>query len=221
MADWIPKREQDLVDLCLKWAAILGDSAKIAAYGWDPAECARVSGLINGFLTARSGYETDNSTAKRLVKDEAMGEVIDAMRDFANSSIRYNKKMDDAAKLVMGIHPKDTTPTAHGTPASQPDTEVENTRNHYEHRVRAINPERGDHSKPADAYGVRYAWQVGGEKPASGAGIKGSTKFSRKTTHIVQHTEADKGKTAYYSTCYENGKGDAGQWSPVVEAIIG
>jgi hypothetical protein len=172
-------------------------------------------------LTARITYEADNSTAKRVVKDEAKGETIDAMRDFANSSIRFNKKMDDAAKLFMGIHPKDTTPTSHGTPAEQPETEVENTRNHYEHRVRAINTGRGDHSKPADAYGVRYAWQAGGEKPASGEGIKGSTKFSRKTTHIVQYTEADKGKTAYYSTCYENSKGDSGQWSPVVEAIIG
>jgi hypothetical protein len=98
---------------------------------------------------------------------------------------------------------------------------VENTHNHYEHRVRAMNTERGDHSKPADAYGVRYAWQVGGEKPVSGENIKGSTKFSRKTTHIVQYMEADKGKTAYYSTCYENSKGDTGTWSPVEEAVIG
>jgi hypothetical protein len=221
MADWVPTKEQDFVDLCRKWAAILADAAKIAACGWDAAECARVLGLINGFLSARNDYEADNSTAKRLAKDEAKGETIDALRDFANASIRFNKKMDDPAKLVMGIHPKDTTPTAHGTPGSQPGTEVENTRSHYEHRVRAMNTGRGDHSKPADAYGVRYAWQVGGEKPASGGDIKGGTKFSRKTTLIVQHTEADKGKTAYYSTCYENGKGDAGPWSPVEEAVIG
>jgi hypothetical protein len=220
MADWLPTREQDLVDLCQKWAAVLADSAKKTAYGWDGTECAEVLGKITAFLTARSDYEADNSTAKRLVKDEAKGEAVDAMRDFANSSIRFNKKMDDAAKLFMGIHPKDTTQTAHGVPASQPDTEVENTHNHYEHRVRAMNTERGDHSKPADAYRVRYAWQVGGERPASGGDIKGSTKITRKTTYIVRHTEADKGKTAYYSTAYENDNGDTGKWSPVEEAII-
>jgi hypothetical protein len=202
------------------WVAILADTVKIAAYGWDPAECARVLGLINAFLDARSAHETDNSSTKRLIKDEAKGEAIDAIRDFANSSIRYNKKMDDATKLAMGVRLKDDTQTSHGTPSSQPATEVENTRNHYEHRVRAMNTERGDHSKPADAYGVRYAWQVGGERPVSGEAIKGSTKFNRRTTLIVQHSEADKGKTAYYSTCYENGKGDSGKWSPVVEAII-
>jgi hypothetical protein len=64
---------------------------------------------------------------------------------------------------------------------------------------------------------VRYAWQVGGEQPASGADLPKS-KFTRKTTCVVQHTEADKGKTVFYSTYYENGKGDMGPWSPVAKA---
>jgi hypothetical protein len=219
-SDWVPTREQDLVDLVEKWKMGLSDTAKQTAFGWDQTECAEVVGKITAFLTARTAYATDNSTGNRIAKDETKGEMVDAMRDFANSSIRFNKKMRDEDKLVYGIHPADTTPTYHGTPTSQPDTEVENTRNHFEHLVRAINHERGDHSKPVDAYGVRYAWQVGGEKPASGVDLPKS-KFSRKTTHIVQHTEADKSKTAYYSTCYENSRGDTGSWSPVEEAIIG
>ncbi|MDR0707987.1 MAG: hypothetical protein LBF60_08975, partial [Treponema sp.] len=152
-SDWIPTREQDLVDLAEKWKAGLSDAAKIAAFGWDQAECAVVVGKITAFLTARAAYETVNSTGNRIAKDEAKEEMIDAMRDFANSSIRFNKKMNDEDKLVYGIRPADTTPTYHGTPASQPDTAVENTRNHFEHLIRAINPERGDRSKPADAYG--------------------------------------------------------------------
>ncbi|MDR2517538.1 MAG: hypothetical protein LBC88_09205, partial [Spirochaetaceae bacterium] len=108
----------------------------------------------------------------------------------------------------------------HGTPTSQPDTVVENSVNHYEHKIKALNHATGDTSKPADAYGVRYAWQVGGEKPASGADLPKS-KFSRKTTHLVTHTEADKGKPCYYAACYENSRGDTGPWSPVEEAFIG
>jgi hypothetical protein len=199
---------------------ILGDPAKVTAYGWDQTECTEVSGKINGFLTARSAYETDDSSAKRLAKDEAKGETIDTMREFANSSVRYNKKMPDVDKLLMGIRPTDTTPTTHPVPASQPETVVENTINHFEHKIKALNRGRNNSSKPADAYGVRYGWQVGGEKPASGADLP-KTKFSRKTRHIVTHTEADKAKTAYYATCYENGKGDTGPWSPVEEAVIG
>ncbi|MDR2393479.1 MAG: hypothetical protein LBD93_04905 [Treponema sp.] len=171
-------------------------------------------------MTARSAYEADNSTAKRIAKDKAKEDAVDGILDFANSSVRFNKSMDDGAKEQMGIRPADRTPTAHGVPTSQLDTVVENSGNHFEHRVRAVHHGTGSTSKPADEYGVRYAWQVGGEKPASGEDLPKS-KFSRKTTLTVAHTETDKAKTAYYATCYENGKGDMGPWSPVEEAVIG
>jgi hypothetical protein len=218
--DWIPGREQDIVDLCKKWKRTLKDPAKAAAYGWDADDAAAVLAMISAFLTAREAYEADNSTARRLAKDEAKEKAIDAMRDFANTSIRFNKKMDDVAKLDMGIHPQDTTPTHHAPPKSQPDIVVENTSNHFQHRIRALNPETGKASKPADAYGVRYAWQVGGGRPASGEDLPKS-KFNRSATHVVIHTEADKGKTVFYAVCYENGRGDVGPWSPVEEAVIG
>ncbi|MHB9293667.1 hypothetical protein Holit_02794 [Hollandina sp. SP2] len=219
--DWIPGREQDFVDLCQRWKPELEDPSKAAAYGWDQTEVTAVLAPINGFLTARTAYEADNSTAKRIAKDDTKDEAVDGMRDFANTSIRFNKKITDPQKMVFGIHPKDPTQRIHGIPASQPDTVVENTVNHFEHRVRALNHETGGASKPADAYGVRYAWQVGGEKPASGGAIRGQTKFSRKTNLVVTHTEADKAKTCYYSCCYENRRGEQGSWSPVEEGIIG
>jgi hypothetical protein len=155
--DWIPTREQDLVDLCGKWTVILGDPAKITTYDWDQTECTEVLGKTNGFLTARTVYEADDSSAKRLAKDEAKGEAVNAMREFANSSIRYNKKMPDDAKLDMGIRPADALLTTHSVPASQPETVVENTTNHFEQKIRALNRGRNDSSKPVDAYGVRYA----------------------------------------------------------------
>jgi hypothetical protein len=122
-------------------------------------------------------YEASRTPENRLLKDEKKEEAIDAMRDFGNGSIRFNKKMDDANKLYLGIRPMDT---------SQPDTDVLSTTNHFEHRVRALNYATGDTSKPADAYGVRYAWQVGDEKPSSGAGLSRS-QFTRKMTYVVTH----------------------------------
>ncbi|MDR2178114.1 MAG: hypothetical protein LBP20_08775 [Treponema sp.] len=219
-SDWIPTREQDLVDLAGKWKAVLSDPAKQTAYGWDAAECAAVTAKIDTFFTARSAYEANNSTANRIAKDEAKGEMIDAMRDFANTAIRFNKRIPEEVKNGLGIHQADTTPTTHAPPTSQPEAVVENTVNHFEHKIRALNRGRNDSSKPADAYGVRYAWQVGGERPAKGEDLPKS-KFSRKTSHVVTHTEADKAQTAYYAACYENSKGDEGPWSPIVEAVIG
>jgi hypothetical protein len=69
-------------------------------------------------------------------------------------------------------------------------------------------------------HGVRYTWQVGGERPASGEDLPKS-KFTLKPIYTVTHTEADKGKTVYYAVCYENSTGGAGSWPPIEEAIIG
>jgi hypothetical protein len=218
--DWLPKREQDLADLCLKWKAAMADPVKVLKYGWEQKDVAAVLEKIDGFLDARSVYEVDNSSANRLIKDGAKDAVVDAMRDFGRTSVRFNKKVPDSVKLDMGMRPADTTPTHRPAPESQPETVAENTVNHYEHRVRALNRGRNDSAKPEDAYGVRYGWQTGGERPASGENLPKS-RFSRRTSMIISHTEADAGKTAYYATCYENGRGDQGKWSPVVSAIIG
>jgi hypothetical protein len=216
--DWIPAREQDFVDLAGKWTAALADSAKQTAFGWNDEECAAAEGKIAEFLRERDIYEADNSTVNRAGKDEAKGDAVDAMRDFANSAVRFNKRMRDDDKLFLGIRPADT-PTSHGAPTSQPDTDVLNSINHFEHKVRTLNHVTSDTSKPADAYGVRYSWQIGGERPATGAALP-KTKFSRKTTLVIAHTEADKAQTAYYATCYENGKGEQGPWSAIAEAVV-
>jgi hypothetical protein len=220
MADWIPKKEQDFVDFCEKWKNGLCLDANVAKFGWEEPECLEVIRLMDIFLEARTAYQADDSTAKRLAKDEAKEEAVDAIRDFANTSIRFNKKMNDVDKFTYGIHPVDKIMTPHPIPASQPETVVENSTNHFEHKVKALNHESGDATKPEDAYGIRYAWKVGGEKPQTGADLD-KTRFSRKTVITVTHTEAEKGKTIWYATCYENAKGERGSWSPIEEAFIG
>ncbi|MHC6202137.1 hypothetical protein ACYULU_02970 [Breznakiellaceae bacterium SP9] len=217
--DWIPAREQDLVDLAGKWVLTLADPDKQTAYSWDAAECGIAAVKVSAFLNARTEYETDDSSGKRASKNQTKNAMVHVMRDFANTSIRFNKKMDDADKLFLGIRPLDTTNTSHGTPTSQPITEVVNSANHFEHKVRALNTLTGGTSKPDDACGVLFGWQVGGERPAVGSDLL-KTKYSRRTTLTVTHTEADKAKTAYYASCYENDKGDQGTWSPIMEAVI-
>jgi hypothetical protein len=218
-ADWMPHVEAVLVLLMTKWKAWLSDTAKQTAFAWEAAACEAVVSKIDDFLAALEAYQGDDSSVNLLAKNEAKKAAVAVMRDFAKSSVRFNPKMTDADRLVLGIRPADTTPTNHPVPTSQPDTDVLPTTNHYEHKVRALNHALGDTSKPADAYGVRYAWQVGGERPASGEDLP-KTKFTRRTTYVVGHTEADKGKTVWYATCYENGRGDPGRWSPVTDAVI-
>ncbi|MDR3276481.1 MAG: hypothetical protein LBT11_04630 [Treponema sp.] len=115
--DWLPTKEQDLVDLVKQWSVTLADTAKQTAFGWAPEDCTAVLGKITDFTDARAGYQADKTPEKRLDKDEAVEAVKEAMRGFANSSIRFNKKMSDAEKLALGIHPKDSTHSPKPKPA--------------------------------------------------------------------------------------------------------
>ncbi|MDR1399267.1 MAG: hypothetical protein LBJ41_05030 [Treponema sp.] len=218
--DWIPSRELDVIELCLKWKAVLEDPVKVAAYGWDPTALAVVLAMIGGFLAAYESYRMDDSSVNRIAKNKAKEKCIDEMRDFANSSVRFNKKMEEVDKVQLGISSRKTTITHHPTPTARPDIVVENTRSHFEHRILALNPNNRKTSKPDDVYGVRYGWQVGGDKPTSGDYLP-KAKFNRRTSLILAYTEADKGKTVYYAICYENGRGDQGPWSSIEEALIG
>ena len=218
--DWVPSRELQVLALCMTWKAVLEDPVKVAAYGWDPTMLAVVLAMIDGFLAAYEAYRTDDSSMNRLTKNETKAQCIHEMRDFANSSIRFNKKMDKAAKAQLGIFSRDSTVTHHPVPTTRPDIVVENTRSHFEHKIRALNPANGKAVKPDGVHGVRYGWQIGGERPASGEHLP-KVKFNRRTALVITHTEEEKGKTAYYAVCYENSVGEQGSWSPIEEAMIG
>ncbi|MDR0683919.1 MAG: hypothetical protein LBF83_02175, partial [Spirochaetaceae bacterium] len=69
-SDWVPTREQDLVDLAQKWAVVLADSVKITAFGWDSAECTALSPAGPAPTTSKSTvrmisvYQTGRSCKK-------------------------------------------------------------------------------------------------------------------------------------------------------------
>jgi hypothetical protein len=106
---------------------------------------------------------------------------------FSQFSCPFQQKNVRCGQTPYGhISPKDTTPTNHGAPKEQLKTVVENMVSHFEHKVRALNRGRNDTSKLAEVHGVRYTWQVGGEKPPKGDNLP-KTKFTRKMPLIVTH----------------------------------
>jgi hypothetical protein len=80
---------------------------------------------IDAFLAAWDAYSDDNATGKCLTKDETKEAMTDAMRDFANTSIRYNKRMTEEQKLCYGIGPVDRTYTPAGEPETFPEAEAD------------------------------------------------------------------------------------------------
>lgn len=219
MADWISRNDEKFFKLCEKWILMLKSETLRTRYKWDDDDCTAVLHDIAISTGAFITYKDNNSTKNRIAKDDAKKIATKSIRAFAASSVRYNQRMDDAARFELGISPRDTVPTTHLRPVSQPRVIVENTVNYFEHRLRAESNETGTTVRPADAFGVRFVWQVGGERPLSGNDILRG-RFTRRTVMIVSYSEAESGLPVYYAACYENARGETGPWSPVVEAHI-
>jgi hypothetical protein len=207
-----------LVELCEKWKTGLELDTNLSAFGWNSAECIAVLAPINAFLTARAAYETDNSTAKRLTKDEAKTAAVAAMREFANTSIRYNKRMTDEDKLIYGIRPKDSTPTpetAPGTfPEAEPDTSV--IRQITIHFRDSGTKKRG---KPDPGHGAEIRWSHL-DHPPSGLDELIHSDFDTASPFTLTFGEEDRGKRVYFCLRWETQTNLQGPFSEIYMAII-
>jgi hypothetical protein len=210
--DWLPSREQDLADLCQKWKTGLENPANIAAFGWNQTEVTETLAKIDAFLTARAAYEETDSTKNRIAKDEAKDTAKSAMRDFANSSIRYNKQMKDEDKLDYGIRPVDRTSTAGTEPESYPEAEPDTsvirqvTINFWD----SATKKRG---KPHGVHGAEIRWALLDHAPASVEELVNSD-FDTASPFTLKFDESQRGQRLYFCLRWESNtklKGPCGE----------
>jgi hypothetical protein len=220
--DWLDLPEIELVNLMKIWVALLELSINQTAYMWPANVCATVVNLLLRFEACRVAYAEDNSSKNHDLKKAARAAAEKGMRDFAREYVRYNHLVPDEVKKSMGLHEADTTRTEHKPPELQPETSVEGMANRNYHKVWALNTmdAKNPKSKPKDADGVCFGVQIGGERPKSGKDLK-DIRYSRKIFLVYKFGEELKGQTVYYATCYMNEKGEQGEWSEIVEAVIG
>jgi hypothetical protein len=221
MPDWIPRNEQGLIDLMARWDTYLGDAAKKTAFGWDTAACGAVALKMLDFSSAREEYEGDKTKEKRLAKDEAKEAAIKAMRDFANTSIRFNKKMTDADKLFMGISPRDSTYTPPATPETWPVCEVELPAT-GEVLVKYTDSGTGKKARPHGVRGAEFVLVIrapGDPAPAADEDFIVS-EFSDVSPKEIKRNLSDRGKMLYFRTRWEVSEAKKGPWSPVYSTVI-
>lgn len=219
MRDWIPGGEYKLIEMCRKWSVILGSVENRTLYKWATELVQPTCDKIDAYLDAASEYARSDTSNNRSARNVTKKAAVEAMRAFATTSVRNNPFMDEIARDYLNVRTPDRTHTVHARPTAVPHTVIETTGFPLQHRVCALNYTSTKKKKPAGVYGVRYVWQVGGERPASGASMLNG-RFSRKTEIIVPYDESNRGKQAYYSACYENARGESGPWSLITESYI-
>jgi hypothetical protein len=212
--DWLPKREQDLADLAVIWKEDLSDTAKQTAFGWNAA------GKIDAFLTARAAYLEDKAATRRLTKDEAKEAAKAAMRDFANTSIRFNKHMEDAAKARLGVHPGDPTHTPHPDPQTVPVIAELKPLGACRIEIRFHDEATpGSRAIPAGYNGCLLRYTYGPERITEAALLTRSQLMTRSPFTLNLPADAER---MYLSccVCWQNGKGHLGQPGEAQSVVI-
>ncbi|MDR2418870.1 MAG: hypothetical protein LBD79_07425 [Treponema sp.] len=216
--DWIPHREQDFTDVCLKWKAGLSDEANVLAFAWKEDDLSVVLTAITDFLTARTAYEENDSSKNRLKKDEAMYAARGAMRDFANTSLRFNKRMRSEDKLFYGLRSSGKTRAVDVEPTTYPEAEADTSviRQITIHFWDSATKKRG---KPRGIHGAEIRWALLDHAPVSEKELIQSD-FDTATPFTLKFDESDRGKRLYFCLRWESNTNLKGPYGEIYSAII-
>jgi hypothetical protein len=212
-ADWIPRRETELVELMMFWLLKLADAALQTAYSWLAEECTLVNASLQAFLDARAAYQTTPTTANRIAKEEARNAAVEAMRKFARERIRNNPALNDGQKHELGVAVSDREPSPVVAPDEGPDSDAE-----ISAKAPGVVKVRYFGAKPYGVDRVEIAWALSDTPIDSPDQLANNETFSRNPW---QHTfgHADRGRRLFYSLRYLTKEG-ASHWSDVREVII-
>jgi hypothetical protein len=153
-----------------------------------------------------------------MAKDEAKEAAKSAMRDFANSNIRYNKQMTDEDKLVYGIRPVDKTATPAGElesyPEAEPDTSIirQITINFWD----SATKKRG---KPHGVHGAEIRWALLDRAPAL-VGELVNSDFDTASPFMLKFDENQRGQRVYFCLRWETNTNVKGPYGEIYSAII-
>jgi hypothetical protein len=216
--DWLPAREQDLADLCQKWKTGLENPANTTKFGWRQAEVTEALAAVTAFSTARAAYGEVDSTVNRMAKDEAKYAAKSAMRDFANSNIRFNKQMTDEDKLAYGVRQGDKTATPAGEPESYPEAEPDTS------VIRQVTIKSWDgatkkRGKPYGIHGAEVRWALLDHAPESVEELTRSD-FDTASPLTLKFDESDRGKRLYFCLRWESNTNLKGPYGEIYSAVI-
>jgi hypothetical protein len=228
---------------------IPGTEAGMLAFGANIHRCNGIYAVVLGLKTAEvTGLETKRTDFQTLHDQCANGDQPKTVTEAKNAAkkvylkelrrfidaLQANPKMTDVIRADYDITIK-AKPSKIGVPDGEVSLELS-----YEgglHKVIAeiVHMRTADEPNSKANYGVaiyRGLMPVGGatveqatspkrylmKPPVSGDELK-YYKFTRKKKEIVVFDADEAGMTAYFCARYENQKGDAGAWGPIVKIV--
>ena len=229
-ADYIPNNDAAFDT----WFKFLNQYVAQKCGGSDPAwthipQAAR-TGMINSYSAWYTAYANTigpHTPVETETKNNAKKASKQVIRPFVNQYLRFPPVADED-RTAMGIPNHDTIPTSITAPENQVEADVTFPGIHLV-ELRKIRPVSGTAPDTRSDYGIRIYY--GFTEPASekfpfrlNAAVKTGrvlpySVFTRRKKEWFDF-DGESGNTAYFCLRYENSKGEAGPFGPVLSAVI-
>jgi hypothetical protein len=139
------------------------------------------------------------------------------LRTFIQGQIMHNSKVSNAARLDMGLHVYDQTPTTPPAPGSRPEVEVDFSQI-LKHTIHVRDSEMKGTGKPKHVIGFELWRRIGGDSEPAFEEME-LVEVVMRSPHTVEYTSAQRRQIAWYATRWINSQGK-GPWSEIVSAVI-
>jgi len=217
-SDYIPSNDTKL----LEWAKLLLAYVALHFERWrimEPSE--ELQALIVDYSLKMEVMKNPNFgridvKEKNLAKDK----LVKELRGLVQGFIAKNPNVTEADKLSMGLRVYDKIPT----PALDPVGLATATISFPSSMQLILNIKDVEETQndPRTYYGYRIYYDLyaaNDTPPGSGLDLHHS-RFTRRKKERFTFLPSDIGKTAYFSIRFENRKGKAGPWGPMISSLI-
>jgi hypothetical protein len=142
------------------------------------------------------------------------------LRNYLQGMVVRNVNVTDKDRELMGLPIYDTTPTPVGEPKGQPTASVVYLGGQVVELI--TGHVEGTPFDPKANYGKAIHMKLCAENdiPPQTADELPKSRFTRRKKEIFKFAQSDVRKTAYFCIRYENSKGVAGPWGPIITAVI-
>ncbi|MDR2510420.1 MAG: hypothetical protein LBC77_07245 [Spirochaetaceae bacterium] len=218
--DWLPRREADFANLARRWVSEITSAANQTAFGWNNTDCVETAGAASAYISAQEAYEAANSSANRIARDNAKKAAVAAMRSFASTSIRFNKKMRDEDKAYYGLHIADKTPTRRGSPHTAPVFAGVRALGSFRVEIHFHDESTPDsRAIPSDYNGCLLCYHFAEERTSDYTLLE-HTALMTRAPYVLQLGPESEGKFLSCSARWQNRRGELGPWSEIDHTVI-
>jgi hypothetical protein len=216
MSDYIPKREADL----LKWAENF--VRVVENYKNDlnipTEEVTALKAALNRFSAAlEDARSADRTPALVARKNEAKEDLISKIRTMVQFRLK-NPLVTPVMRIELGLKPRDETRTEHHDVPELVEFELK-LRGIREIIVNFWVKGSDSKAKPDGYDGAVLIWGILDEPPAEAFDLTQHTMAS-KTPHALKFKNEERGKTVYIAAAWQNERGNIGDWSEILSAVI-